>query len=276
MRHTRGPSTQAGSWSTRPSGRRYRVFVRIWNLGLLPAIGVHVRAWFVNPGFFGGDPNNPAYQPQLIGGAMVNLTDRTRPGASASSSSITPGISPSTLTGHECLMATVSCPAGPVVGRSGRQPRSACRPAQPHHPGGPANAKDLLFGLGGMVAKGGTLELIHGGPAVKPLLQAVGGRAKTEFGVLGSLGAPTAKSLRLGVPIGGGQQHLLTMFQTRKGWLVADSAKVLAFGLELGIIDKRALMRGRGAPIRHAVDHTPGHREARGRPRRTHRGAHRS
>ena len=63
--------------------RRYRVFVRIWNLGLFPAIGVHVRAWFVNPGFFGGDPSNPAYAPQLIGGAMVHLEDRTRPGATA-------------------------------------------------------------------------------------------------------------------------------------------------------------------------------------------------
>lgn len=39
------------------------------------------------------------------------------------------------------------------------------------------------------------------------------------------------------------------MFQTRKGWLVADSAKVLALGLELGIIDKRALMRGRAHPF---------------------------
>ena len=45
-----------------------------------------------------------------------------------------------------------------------------------------------------------------------------------------------------------GQQHLLTMFRTQKGWLVADSAKVLAAGLEFGVIDKRFLGRGRPHP----------------------------
>ena len=244
-----GPFTPARLVASPTAGRRYRVFVRVWNLGLFPAIGVHVRAWFVNPGFFGGDPSNPAYAPQLIGGAMVHLQDRTRPGATALVELDRTWDIPAALTGHECLLASVSCPADQWGG--------ALDVNHDRHVGqrnltilaGPAPAKGLLFGLGGMVAKGGTLELIHGGPAVKPLLQAVGGRAKTEFGVLGSLGAPAAKSLRLGVPIGGGQQHLLTMFQTGKGWLVADSAKVLAMGLEFGIIDKRALMRGKAHPF---------------------------
>ena len=66
------------------AGRSYRVFVRVWNLGLLPAVGVHVRAWAVNPGFFGtGGQNDPYYAQNLIGGAMDDLTDRTRPGCAA-------------------------------------------------------------------------------------------------------------------------------------------------------------------------------------------------
>ena len=111
------------------------------------------------------------------------------------------------------------------------------------------SAKDLIFGLGAMVTGTGTLELIHGGPAVTPLLRALAGREKTEFGALGALGAPLAKTLLRGVPIGTGQQHLLTMFRTQKGWLVADSAKVLAAGLEFGVIDKRFLGRGRPHPF---------------------------
>jgi hypothetical protein len=143
-----------------------------------------VRAWFVNPGFFGGNPSNPAYQPQLIGGAMVHLEDRTRPGATASVELDRTWDIPATLTGHECLMASGELPAGPV--------ERALDANHDRHVGqrnltilaGPANAKDLLFGARRHGGQGGTLELIHGGPAVTPLLQAVGGRAKTEFGHL--------------------------------------------------------------------------------------------
>jgi hypothetical protein len=70
------------------SGRSYRVFVRVFNLGLLEGVGTHVRAWYVEPGFFNGDPG---IEPHPIGGAYVDLEDRTRPGLSAWWKWICPG-----------------------------------------------------------------------------------------------------------------------------------------------------------------------------------------
>ena len=244
-----GPFTPARLVASPTAGRSYRVFVRVWNLGLFPAIGVHVRAWFVNPGFFGGDPSNPAYAPQLIGGAMVHLEDRTRPGAVQVVELDRTWDIPAALTGHECLMASVSCPADQWSGALDANHDRHVGQRNLNILAGPMSAKDLIFGLGAMVTGTGTLELIHGGPAVTPLLRALAGREKTEFGALGALGAPLAKTLLRGVPIGTGQQHLLTMFLTEKGWLVADSAKVLATGLEFGVIDKRSLGRGRPHPF---------------------------
>ena len=231
-----GPFSLAQLVTNPVAGRRYRVFIRIWNLGLLPAIGVHVRAWAVNPGFFGGDPNNPAYQPVLIGGAMVNLEDRTRPGAMQVVELDRTWDIPLTLTGHECLMASVTCPLDPWGG--------ALDANNDRHVGqrnltilaGPAPAKELIWTLGSMVTKSGTLEILHGGAAVTPLLQGLIGRTKTEWSTRNRR-APAAKALRLGVPTGQGQ-HLATMFATGDGWLVADSAKVWAMALELGMVER--------------------------------------
>ena len=215
--------------------RRYRVFVRVWNLGLLPAVGVHVRAWFVDPGFFGGNPGNPAYQPVLIGGAMVNLDDRTRPGAVQVVELDRTWDIPATLTGHECLMASASCPLDQWSG--------ALDANHDRHVGqrnltilaGSDNAKQLFFILGGQVGKTGTLEIMHGAGAVTALLLGVQARAKTEFGSAGRLRPPALKELRHGVTVGEAQ-HLLTMFLTEKGWLVADSARVWEAALEMGIV----------------------------------------
>jgi hypothetical protein len=94
-------------WSP-TAGRSYRMFVHIWNLGLLPAAGVHVRAWHVAPGFFSGQPG---YTPQLIGGAFLDLAPRTAPGAHGLAEVIPAWRIPTSLTGHECLLASVECPA---------------------------------------------------------------------------------------------------------------------------------------------------------------------
>jgi hypothetical protein len=91
------------------AGRTYRVFVHVWNLGLLAAAGVHVRAWHVDPGFFGGAPG--VYTPVLIGGAFVDLAPRTAPGAHQIVEMQPPWPIPSNLTGHECLLAAADCPA---------------------------------------------------------------------------------------------------------------------------------------------------------------------
>ncbi|QIG39967.1 hypothetical protein G5T42_11130 [Microbacterium sp. 4R-513] len=240
-----GPFDPAQLVGNPTSGRRYRVFVRVWNLGLLPAIGVHVRAWYVNPGFFGGDPSNPAYQPHLIGGAMVNLDDRTRPGAMQVVELDRTWDIPVDLTGHECLMATASCPLDQWGG--------ALDSNHDRHVGqrnltilaGADEAKSLLFTLGEMVTKTGTLELVHGGAAVVPVLRALLGKARSEFGPVQRLRAPVAKALKHGVAMGDAGTHLLTMFQTDRGWLVADSERVWAAALERGLVKpQRPAARG--------------------------------
>ncbi len=240
-----GPFTPAQLVGSPTAGRRYRVFVRVWNLGLLPAAGVHVRAWFVDPGFFGGDAGNPAYQPVLIGGAMVNLDDRTRPGATAVVEMDRTWDIPATLTGHECLMASASCPldqwAGVLDGNSDRHvgQRNLTILA------GTDSAKQLLFTLGQHVTRSGTLELVHGGGAAKPLLRAVLGTATREFGPVTRLRAPAMKALRRGTPMGT-SRHLATMFATAKGWIVADSERVWRTALELGLVES-----GRQRPGTH-------------------------
>lgn len=248
-----GPFSPAHLVVSPTAGRRYRVFVRVWNLGLLPAVGVHVRAWFVNPGFFGGDPGNPAYQPHPIGGAMVNLEDRTRPGAMQVVELDRTWDIPADLTGHECLMASVSCPLDPWGGALDANHDRHVGQRNLEVLAGPAEAKSLLYGLGGMVALTGTLELIHGGPAVVPLLRGALGTTRTEFGSVAKLRAP--KALRRGVAMGDAGAHLLTMFRTGRGWLVADSARVWTLALELGIVDKPPRVRTHAAG--RVADGTP-------------------
>lgn len=94
--------------ATPTAGRSYRMFVHVWNLGLLAAIGVHVRAWWVEPGFFSGQPG---YSPELIGGAFLDLAPRTAAGAHNLAEVMPAWSIPSGLSGHQCLLASVECPA---------------------------------------------------------------------------------------------------------------------------------------------------------------------
>lgn len=238
-----GPFHPAQLVASPTAGRSYRVFVRVWNLGLLPAIGVHVRAWYVNPGFFGGDPSNPAYTPIEIGGAMVNLEDRTRPGAMAIVELDRTWDIPANLTGHECLMASASCPLDPWSGaldanhdrHVGQRNLTILAPT--------GNAKKLLHTLGGLLGRDGTLELVHGGLAVTPLLAGVAGRAKDEWGTVAAARAVPITALRRGVAVGE-QQHLATVLRTERGVLIADSERVWTMALETGVLDKLAGQQG--------------------------------
>ena len=239
-----GPFSPSQLVASPTAGRRYRVFVRVWNLGLLPAVGVHVRVWYVDPGFFGGDPNDPAYQPQPIGMAVVpQLEDRTKLGAMQTVELDRTWDIPSTLTGHECLLATASCPLD--------EWRGTLDANNDRHVGqrnltilaGTDTAKMLLLALGQRVSESATLELRHGGAAVTPLLQGVLGTTKTEFGTVDKVTAPSVEQLRRGVPTEAGQ-HLLTMFFTDAGWLVADSGRLWELAVELGIVERD---QGRGS-----------------------------
>lgn len=91
------------------AGRSYRMFVHVWNLGLLPAVGVHVRAWHLAPGFFSGQSG---YTRHLIGGAFLDLAPRTAPGAHRLAEIVPAWSIPArSMDGHDCLVASVECPA---------------------------------------------------------------------------------------------------------------------------------------------------------------------
>jgi hypothetical protein len=204
------------------SGRAYRVFVRVFNLGLLEAVGTHVRAWFVEPGFFSGQPG---YEPHPIGGAYVDLEDRTRPGSHRVVELDAPWVIPPTLTGHECLLATVACPADPWSGSFDANKDRHLGQRNLEIAVGAQNIGPLVAHLGGMLPEGGALEIMHGGGAVVALLNGVvGGRLMGRDGtvVAGRLVAPDLRTLHHGVPIDGGQ-HLLTAARQESASMVVPT-----------------------------------------------------
>lgn len=185
------------------SGNTYRAFVRVFNLGRLPAAGTQVTLYWVDPGFFG--PNSADYAPQLIGGKFVELADRTRT-ESVQVVEIAPAWHiPYELTGHECLMAIVSCLADPW--------RGAFDANNDRHVGqrnltiaaGHLPMTSLLHILGGRIPRGGALQVLHGGEAVVPMLHALGGRHRDAPPVV----APIMEQIAHGVVMGD-SVHLLT------------------------------------------------------------------
>ena len=216
------------------AGRTYRVFVRVWNLGLFPAVGVHVQAWVIAAGFFGtGNQNDPYYQQHHIGGAWIpELTDRQRPGCVRVVELGPPWKLGPGDTGHECMIVSVSCPAdhfdGPLLVNEhrhvGQRNLDILAPAE--------SALKLITTLAGLVPKGFTLELTHGGPAAVPLLQALGGGKRRARVV-----APALKEIRGGVDIGT-SVHLLTAF-------VENGRTVVVRSTALQKYVKRAQIGGR-------------------------------
>lgn len=225
------------------AGRSYRVFVRVWNLGLLPGIGVHVRAWFVNPGFFGpGGATNPYYAPQLIGGAMVNLDDRSRPGCVALVELDQQWHVGSALIGHGCMIASASCPLDQWSGSMsvnddrhvGQRNLTVAAPSTP--------LKALVGQLGTLVPKGGFLELTHGGLAARPMLTGVTGGVirlveREELATF-TIEVADHRTLPFGVDIGA-SQHLLTAFEIDGRAFVVDSGRLAALAKEVGVLERR-------------------------------------
>jgi len=203
------------------AGCTYRVFVRVWNLGLFPAVGVHVQAWAIAAGFFGtGNQNDPYYQQHHIGGAWIpQLADRQRPDCVRIVELGPPWHVGLGETGHQCLIVSVSCPAdhfaGPLLVNEhrhvGQRNLDVLAPAQ--------SALKMITTLAGLVPKGFTLELTHGGPAAVPLLQALGGKRRAR------VVAPALKEIRGGVDIGA-SVHLLTAFEENGRTVVARSASL--------------------------------------------------
>jgi hypothetical protein len=180
------------------AGRSYRVFVHVWNLGLLQAVGVHLRAWYVAPGFFGGQPGT--YTPELIGGAFFDLQPRTAPGAHRVAEVIPAWSIPPNLTGHECLLASVECPADRWDGALD------------------ANADRHV----------GQRNLTILGPAASlaPLLQQLGESLREGELLEMTLGADEVKgAIRYGVPIAGGQ-HLFVAGKRDERLLILPTTRL--------------------------------------------------
>lgn len=151
-------------------GVPHTVFVHVWNLGRLPALGATVRAWWANPSFSfdAGSPEPPHY----IGGTRVNLGDRT----SADCHQLvrieglwTPVVENS---GHECLLAVVSHVMDPASGTFAASTdrhvgQHNLMLAAPH-----VDLTPLLTRLGAALTIGSDLQLLHGGADVAPILLA--------------------------------------------------------------------------------------------------------
>lgn len=178
------------------AGRSYRVFVHVWNLGLLPAIGVLVRAWHVRPGYFAADGLDESYTPEPIGAAFVDLTARTAPGAHALVELQTPWVIDAALTGHECLLASATCPADAWEGvldanhdrHVGQRNLTVLGPGE--------SLRTILEVLGAQVRRGGFLEVtlraVRDGQLLAPQPLFVGVQLD------GRLVVASARSLELG------------------------------------------------------------------------------
>ncbi|WP_027342049.1 hypothetical protein [Hamadaea tsunoensis] len=200
-----GPFDPARLVAAPVAGRDYRVFVRVWNLGLFPATGVHVRAWAIAAGFFGAfDAGDPYYEQHQIGGAWVDLSDRRSPDCTQVVELDQPWRIGTGDAGHSCLLASVTCPAdhfdGPLLANAYRHVAQRNLDIA----AAAANLQPLLLTLAKLVPEGFTVELTHGGPAVAPLLQAV-----TDGST--PIVAPALGEIRAGVDIGA-SRHLLTAF----------------------------------------------------------------
>jgi len=214
------------------AGRSYRVFVRVWNLGLFPAVGVHVQAWAVAAGFFGaGNQSDPYYQQNHIGGAWIDqLADRRQPGCTALVELEPTWDVDQSEVGHECLITSVTCPAdhfaGPLLVNQhrhvGQRNLTVLAPS--------ADANDLVGLLAGLVPTGFTLELTHGGPAALPVLQALGGGALPVYGGERhvEIVVPALDEIRAGVDIGA-SVHLMTAFESDGRTVVARSDALASF-----------------------------------------------
>ena len=84
----------------------HTIFVRVWNLGRLAAIGVRLRVYWANPSFSFDDPASPGY-PHYIGGTYLDLSDRYQPGSHVVCRLPVPWIPVVENNGHECLLAKV-------------------------------------------------------------------------------------------------------------------------------------------------------------------------
>jgi hypothetical protein len=231
-------------------GRSYRAFVRVWNLGMMPAPGVNVQMWVIAPGFFTGDTSDPYYQDHFIGGAWLpHLDDRQKPGSVAVVEMDTPWTVTGEQVGHQCLVASVSSVAdpysGPVLVNVDRHVAQRNLAVLAPDDG----AGDLITLFGRLTPRGATIELTHGGPAVEPVLRGVAGPGiPSGSGEHTPIIAPPLDQIRNGVDIGG-SVHVLTAFEQDDGRaVVARSDALAAVAADAGLLDPERPIRAFAQP----------------------------
>jgi hypothetical protein len=203
------------------SGRTYRVFVRVFNLGMLPAVGTQVTAYLDLPHFVG----QSGYKPRLIGAAYAEFADRTH----AESVQVVE-VQPSwtawggTFLPQQGLVATVSCLADPWRGEFDANNDRHVGARSVTVSIGHANLARPIGQLAGQIPAGGALEIIHGGPAVVPLLTAISGgklpsmASSTDQPIV----APDLGDIRHGV-LTNGQFHLMTAIRRESDFVAVPT-----------------------------------------------------
>lgn len=203
-----GPFDSTRLVGTPTAGHTYRVFVRVWNLGRFPAHGVHVRLWTFSAGFVPGSPS-------VIGGAMIDLDDCTRPDSRRIVEIDRHWHVPGNAVAHDCLLASASCP--------GDQWSGALDVANDRHVAqrnltiltADQDATPLLAILGEVLPMGATLEITHAGITGGRILQALTGGRLWRTSAVGEpiearVDPATLELLHHGIP-NDAEQHLLTV-----------------------------------------------------------------
>lgn len=155
-------------------GRPHWVFVHVWNLGPLAALGVGVSVWWADPTFtFDLEAPDPRRRPHLIGARhRLELPGRDDPSCHrrVCVGSWTPI---EANHGHECLLAKVTCMA------DGSPPRSLDARRDRHvgqrnlHVAAPdEDLTPLMAKLDAALPANAELELLHGLHDLHPLLLA--------------------------------------------------------------------------------------------------------
>jgi hypothetical protein len=235
------------------TGIDHTIFVHVWNLGRLPALGTKVRAWWANPSF-SFSPNSPE-PPHFIGGTIVNLGDRSAPDCHQLvriEGLWRPVVENG---GHECLLAVaahVMDPGGADFWAStdrhvGQRNVILASPQTDLMP--------LLNRLGSVLTLGSDLQLLHGGADVAPILLA----HKAVIGDKVTL--PVLRDVVTPVPGLGTIGHLGTVTRTLGGNVVvsgADSVRAIREPGQVQTIDRTALLGGGAVPFHPAGPVTPG------------------
>ena len=222
-------------------GVPHTLFVHVWNLGRLPALGVSVRAWWANPSF-SFDSSSPE-PPHYLGGTRVNLGDRSSPDCHALvriEGLWTPVVENG---GHECLLAVATHVMDPAPGgfAASTDRHVGQRNVTLATPG--LDLTPLLTKLGAALTVGSDLQLLHGGADVAPILlahKAVVGR---------DVVLPRLRDVVTPIPAHPSIGHLGTVTRTLGGHAVIPgvaSVRALRTPHALTTIDRGALLRGRG------------------------------